>query len=128
MNTIGTLLRNPPWFGRKIAQSRSDGILPNADRIQQILLSYCGNWDPDEADFQSIAVEIGPGDGALIEHNRAFREGRSELPPAASVPEVAAVSHSHLNLAMHAVRDGATASLPVIQKFCRDGRLSMGII
>ena len=29
-------------------------MLPNA-RVQQLLLLYAGDWDPDEADHQSIA-------------------------------------------------------------------------
>ena len=103
-------------------------MLPNADRLQQIILSCCGNWDAEEADFQSIAVEIGLKDKDLVEYNRAFREGRTEFPPAASAPEVAAASHSHLNLAMHGVRDGATATIPGIMRFCSDGRLSIEII
>ena len=40
------------------------GMLPNPDRIQQIIHNYCGSWDSEEADFQSIAVEIGPDDNA----------------------------------------------------------------
>ena len=91
------------------------GMLPNADRLQQIILSYCGNWDPEEADSQCIAVEVGPKDTDIVEYNRAFREGRPEFAAAAGAPEVAAASHSHLNLSMHGVRAGATASLPGIR-------------
>ena len=85
-------------------------MLPNADRIQQLMFSHCFNWDPDEADLQSIAVETGPDDNAFIEYNRALREGGPEFASAAGAPEVATASHLHLNLAMHAVRDGATTS------------------
>ena len=94
----------------KIKERYCRGFVPNVDAIQQIILSHCDNWDPDEADCQSIAVEIGPDDNALIECSRPFREGIPEFASVASAPEVAAVSRSHLNLAMQAVRDGATTS------------------
>ena len=54
--------------------------------------------------------------------------GRPEFAAAASAPEVTAESHSHLNLAMHGVRDGATATIPGLMQYCSDGRLSIEII
>ena len=103
-------------------------MLPNVDRIQQLLLMYVGEWDPDEADHQSICVEIGPNDSDLVNYNAAFRQDKPEFAPAAERPEVAAASHSHLNLAMQGVIQGVLTSLPGLQKFCRDGRLCLDII
>ena len=51
--------RNIPPHLVACHKQNNRGMSPNADCIQQIILSFCGKWDPDEADFQSIAVEIG---------------------------------------------------------------------
>ena len=96
------------------------GMLPNADRIQQIIRDYCGSWDADEADFQSIAVEIGPGDTDLVEYNREFRMGRAEFAPAASAPEVAAASRRRRAIIGRPRTSAWTARAASATAFCGD--------
>ena len=79
------------------------GMTSNADRCQQ-LRSWCvGSWDPDEADHQCVAVPNKPKCTDMETHNAAFRETDKRFAPAVQRPEVAAASHSHLNLMMHNV-------------------------
>ena len=96
------------------------GMLPNADRIQQLIRDYCGSWDADEADFQSIAVEIGPGDTDLVEYNREFRMGRAEFAPAASAPEVAAASRRRRAIIGRPRTSAWTARAASATAFCGD--------
>ena len=44
------------------------------------------------------------------------------------IPEVAAASHSHLNILLHKVAAGAMVSMPGLSKFCWYGRLSLELI
>ena len=104
------------------------GMCPNPDRIQQLLLSYCGDWDAEEADHQSVCVQIKPGDNELVDWNMQFRENNNLFAKVETRPEVAAASHSHLNIVLHNIRSGAEVNLSGLNKFCKDGRLSMELI
>ena len=101
------------------------GMKANADRCQQLLSWYVGAWDADEADHQCVAVENKPGCDEMQRHNQLFRENDRRFAPAPQRPEVAAATHSHLNLTMHNCRAGAEVSWPRLLKYCVAGRLSM---
>ena len=109
-------------------QKNRRGMLPNANRCQQLLLSYCGDWDCDEADHQSVCVQIKPKCNVLVDYNKKFRENNPAFAKAESRPEVAAASHSHLNLTLHNVRDGAGVTFKSLSRFCRDGKLSLELV
>ena len=73
-----------------------------------------------------VCVQINFNNDELVRFNKGFRRGNHAQ--ADSIPEVAAASHSHLNIALHNVVAGAMVSLPGLSKFCRDGRLSLELI
>ena len=106
------------------------GVKPNPNRVQQLVLSYCGGWDPDEADHQAVCVQINPDTDygkELIDFNKVLHEDAC-FARATSTPEVAAASHSHLNLALHNVAHGAEISLSGLKDYCKQGKLSLELV
>ena len=104
------------------------GMFPNADRCQQLLHSYCGDWDPDEADHQSVAVQNKPGSTAMDDHNRKFRLSDERFAKCEQRAEVAAASHSHLNVMLHNVRGGAKVTWKVLLPLCNNERVSLDLV
>ena len=108
--------------------SNRNGIDLNADRCEQLTEGLIGHFDPDEADHGSIAVEEQEGESRVDEVNRKRCGEEKRLACGREMMRYGTLGHSHLNQVLKNASNGAVCLRSSLQKYCKNGCLSMDLI
>jgi len=122
----GPVVLHPSTVGFDVCNR--DGIPMDGARCDELLgqIAEMG-WDPEEANYGNIAVEVRPDDDELQLHNHRACEGSEFLAPLEGTRlGYGTFSHNHLHRRLKNIRAGGPAKAPTA--FLVNGRLSLEAI
>lgn len=121
--------RQPPsWVGHH--PKNRDGTRMSADRCEDLMEAVIGQFDPDEADHDSVCVAQAPNATNIL----FWTMGTCECQPTMANPvdhllKDGSIGHSHMNQMLHNVCGGAVVTRPGLKRLTdASGRLSLALV